>query len=483
MDGVRVAQIDSPRARIPAGPEQPAPRPLSARLHLLTRLNARGFRLAHLMDFTSLYTLLVVTRIARRGEAWPDYPRWQFLLSFVLATLVVQTSLYFGGLYGREPRLGRPPAVPRAARQVLMAGGALAMANLIATGVARRYGIETDRLLPMPTVDLIALIVIGPLLVSWVRMAAKVVRTRREGPPRVLLVGSHDDVVLARTHLQAAGVDHVDVVGAVHDLSDAAAAASRRNATDVLLLDSENLDEVQASLLPELERNGRMLLLRVSAADTLYGLQRLREVGGLPFLLVGAQAMPPYRRRLKRLTDLTMVMVLLPLLLLCISLTGAYVRLMAGGPVLFWQTRVGAGGHEFQMVKFRTMRPDAEEDGRARLADVVDDRVVRGLGFLRSTRLDELPQLWNILRGEMGLVGPRPERPELTSQFEQSIPGYARRHEVPPGITGLAQIHGRYHTDAEYKLGYDLQYLINWSPVLDLEILVRTVWVILARRV
>jgi lipopolysaccharide/colanic/teichoic acid biosynthesis glycosyltransferase len=101
---------------------------------------------------------------------------------------------------------------------------------------------------------------------------------------------------------------------------------------------------------------------------------------------------------------------------------------------------------------------------------------------VRATRLDELPQLWNVLRGEMSLVGPRPERPELTAGFEAEIPGYAQRHEVPPGVTGLAQISGRYHTDAEYKLGYDLQYLANWSPVLDLEILLRTIVVVLGRR-
>jgi exopolysaccharide biosynthesis polyprenyl glycosylphosphotransferase len=450
---------------------------------LLTRLNGRGFRLAHVMDFGGLFTLLVITRVVRRGPAWPDYPRWQYMVSFVLAVLVIQVSLYFGGLYGREPRLGRPPVLPRAARQVLLAGGALALTNLVATGAAQRIGIATDRLFPMPTVDLFAMIVFGPLLVAWVRMAVRVARTRREGPPRVLLIGSPDEVTLARSHLEPAGSDQVHIVGAVHDLSDAAAAAARRDATDVLLLDSENLAEVQASLLPELERNGRMLLLRVSAADTLYGLQRLREVGGLPFLLVGAQAMPPYRRRLKRLTDLTTVLLLSPLLLALVALTAVYVRVRAGSHVLFWQTRVGVGGRAFQMVKFRTMRPDAEEDGRARLADVADDRVVPGCEFLRSTRLDELPQLWNILRGEMGLVGPRPERPELTRKFEASIPGYSRRHEVPPGITGLAQIHGRYHTDAEYKLGYDLQYLVNWSPVLDLEILARTVLVIVRRRV
>ena len=98
-----------------------------------------------------------------------------------------------------------------------------------------------------------------------------------------------------------------------------------------------------------------------------------------------------------------------------------------------------------------------------------------------ARRLDELPQLINVLRGEMSLVGPRPERPELTAGFECELPAYRQRHEVPPGITGLAQVNGRYHTDASYKLGYDLQYLANWSPVLDLEILLRTVVVLLRR--
>ncbi|MFT5223871.1 MAG: lipopolysaccharide/colanic/teichoic acid biosynthesis glycosyltransferase, partial [Glaciecola sp.] len=112
-----------------------------------------------------------------------------------------------------------------------------------------------------------------------------------------------------------------------------------------------------------------------------------------------------------------------------------------------------------------------------------DPRVIAACRWIRATRLDELPQVLNILRGEMSLVGPRPERPELTAQFEEEFPNYASRHEVPPGLTGLAQIHGRYHTDPEYKLGHDLQYLVNWSPILDFEIIVRTVWVIVTRRV
>jgi lipopolysaccharide/colanic/teichoic acid biosynthesis glycosyltransferase len=135
------------------------------------------------------------------------------------------------------------------------------------------------------------------------------------------------------------------------------------------------------------------------------------------------------------------------------------------------------------MLKFRTLRPDAEEGIGPILARRNDPRIVRACQWIRDTRLDELPNLWNVLRGEMSIVGPRPERPELTALHEALIPGYGRRHEIPPGITGLAQIHGSYHTDPSFKLGYDLQYLVNWSPVLDLQIALRTIWVVVTRRV
>ena len=128
------------------------------------------------------------------------------------------------------------------------------------------------------------------------------------------------------------------------------------------------------------------------------------------------------------------------------------------------------------------MGVDAEEDGGVRLAEANDGRVIKGCHWLRRTRLDELPQFWNVLKGDMSLVGPRPERPELVKEFAKAISGYERRHEIPPGITGLAQIRGRYHTDASYKLGHDLQYLMSWSIFLDLQIIARTLFVMFRRK-
>ena len=176
--------------------------------------------------------------------------------------------------------------------------------------------------------------------------------------------------------------------------------------------------------------------------------------------------------------SVAVLLVAAPLVVPLLVVAAVYVRVVAGGGVLFRQVRTGRDGVPFTLAKFRTMRHGAEADGAARLAAVDDDRVVRGCRWMRRTRLDELPQVWHVVRGEMSLVGPRPERPELISEFEAAIPGYGRRHEIAPGITGLAQVRAGYHTDPAYKLGHDLQYLMSWSPVLDLQILARTVLVL-----
>ncbi len=257
----------------------------------------------------------------------------------------------------------------------------------------------------------------------------------------------------------------------------------RCEATDVLLLTAGWLDLWYPRTIGRLDREDVTVLLRVGGRETLFGLDRLREVAGLPFVLLMPQTMAASQRHFKRLLDLFLVVLTAPVWLVLLGGVALHQLLVVGRPLLYRQTRVGAGGETFQMVKFRTMRTDAEAAGVQLSSGSADPRVIPACRWVRATRADELPQILHILTGRMAVVGPRPERPELTAGFEKEIAGYTRRHEVPPGLTGLAQIHGRYHTDAEYKLGYDLQYLVNWSPILDLEIIARTIWVVLARRV
>ena len=480
-----MAEPDLARASTSTGddPERPIPDPSPPPAALLARLNRRGFRLVMLADVVMLAAVAVGSMVWRYGLDWPTFPVATYAVSFVGVIGVFVAALYFGGLYEREPRLGAPPVLPRVARQTLAAGGLVALLRLAGPGVGTAFGWSPAIALALPVPNLIALIVLGAAGVASNRWLAHQLRTRREGPPKVVLAGTEGDLEVARKQLDVDQSSAI-VVAEVTHVGDLLETVRASGATDVVLVSSGWVDDLYPVEVQAFDRAGVAVLLRVTARETLYGLERIREVGGLPFVLLRTQTMPRSRARFKRFFDLVVLAVTAPAWLSVIGLVALYQSMAAGRPLLFQQTRIGAGERPFEMVKFRTMIVDAEEDGRgARLATLEDPRIIPACRWIRATRMDELPQIWNVLRGEMSLVGPRPERPELTAGFEQRIAGYARRHELPPGVTGLAQIHGRYHTDPEYKLGYDLQYLVNWSPVLDLEILFRTVWVVLARRI
>jgi sugar transferase (PEP-CTERM system associated) len=195
----------------------------------------------------------------------------------------------------------------------------------------------------------------------------------------------------------------------------------------------------------------------------------------------------PMRSMTKRAFDLgTALLVSLvagPLMLL----TALAIRMESGpgAPILYRQERVGENGKVFRLIKFRSMGVDAESDGVARWASKNDDRVTRVGRFIRKARLDELPQIWNVLRGDMSFVGPRPERPKFVNEFNVRIGYYALRHAVKPGLTGWAQLRYSYGSsmkDAEEKLKYDLFYVKNHNFVFDLAILVQTVEVVLFGR-
>jgi exopolysaccharide biosynthesis polyprenyl glycosylphosphotransferase len=178
----------------------------------------------------------------------------------------------------------------------------------------------------------------------------------------------------------------------------------------------------------------------------------------------------------KRLLDVWLatigIIVTAPIMLL----VAAALRVCGPGPIIYKQTRVGRYGRLFSIYKFRTMRVDAEMNGAVWAKDH-DARVTRLGRFLRGSRLDELPQLWNILRADMSFVGPRPERPEFVSELRKQIPHYDLRHLVPPGLTGWAQVRYRYGAsvqDAQRKLAFDLYYVRRYSPGFDLAICMRT---------
>lgn len=195
----------------------------------------------------------------------------------------------------------------------------------------------------------------------------------------------------------------------------------------------------------------------------------------------------PMRRAIKRLFDVVVALLVLVVASPFMLLTALAIRLESSrsAPVLYRQERVGEYGKPFALIKYRSMRTDAECDGVARWASKDDARVTRVGRVIRKARLDELPQLWNVLRGDMSIIGPRPERPQFVSDFNAHIRYYALRHCVKPGLTGWAQLrypYGSSMQDAEEKLKFDLFYVKNHNLAFDLAILVQTVEVVLFGR-
>ena len=203
---------------------------------------------------------------------------------------------------------------------------------------------------------------------------------------------------------------------------------------------------------------------------------RLTEIAGIPFISVREGALSGADRIVKRSFDLICCAAGLLVLLPFCGLLALLIKATSAGPVFFRQDRVGRDGREFEMLKFRSMRFDAEVVTGPVWTVENDPRVTTVGRFLRRFSLDELPQLWNVLRGDMSLVGPRPERKVFVEQFSQQMPRYFERHRVRSGLTGWAQVHGlRGNTSVEERTLYDLHYVENWSVALDVRIILMTI--------
>ncbi len=203
----------------------------------------------------------------------------------------------------------------------------------------------------------------------------------------------------------------------------------------------------------------------------------IEDFDGLPIVHLNDSPLDGWGAVAKRLTDIAVSLIALILLSPILLLIAIAVKLTSRGPIFYAQERMGMDGRTFEMLKFRSMRVDAEKQSGAVWAQAGDDRRTPIGALLRSSSLDELPQFWNVLRGEMSLVGPRPERPVFVTQFRHEIPLYMLRHKVKAGITGWAQVNGwRGNTSLESRIECDLYYIRNWSYSLDWKILFMTLW-------
>ena len=243
----------------------------------------------------------------------------------------------------------------------------------------------------------------------------------------------------------------------------------------VLALPREDQDQLEA-LLDELDDQ----LVDLRLVPDLLHIATLRssveDFDGLPVISLRDTPLVGWAAIQKRVFDVVISAMLLAAASPLLAALALVIRFSCGAPVLYVQDRMGLDGRVFRMLKFRTMVPDAEHEGPV-WARTADPRATRIGGFLRRAGFDELPQLWNVLRGDMSLVGPRPERPVFIEQFRREVPGYMLRHRVKAGMTGWAQVHRwRGDTSVHERVEHDLYYIRNWSLGLDVRILLMTLW-------
>ncbi len=414
-----------------------------------------------------------------------DGPADTTLWKIALVTALCQLCFYYNDLYDLTVVSSNRELVVR----LLQAAGAAAIVLAVATYAA-------PSLIPDPGTFVTALGVFVVAVITWrvtfnylardphleerililgtgqtARMLAREMGTQQDFAYRLVgFVQEPDDVPVVRQH---------DVLGTPDDIDRI---LQTRHVSRIVVGLSDRRGRLPIEALLRAKLSG----VRVEDATTTY--ERLTGkilIDDLkPSWLIFSDGFRASRgtRVVKRTLDLAFSIILGVLTLPLMILTALAVKLDSPGPALYIQARVGENGREFNIFKFRSMRIDAETDGRPLWAREGDERVTRVGRLIRLTRLDELPQLWNVMRGDMSFVGPRPERPFFVERLAREIPFYMQRHAVKPGITGWAQVKYRYGStieDAMEKLRYDLYYIKHLSIVFDLTIVLDTVKVIL----
>ncbi len=251
---------------------------------------------------------------------------------------------------------------------------------------------------------------------------------------------------------------------------------------EVVFALTDHQDELLIDIISRSENFKVGLKIVPTLYDILSGQAKTMQLYGVPLIDINPQLMPAWEQKVKRLMDIVFALFMLitnsPLLLIA----AIAIKLNSKGPIFYLQERCGIQGKPFKIVKFRSMRVDAETKTGPVWSQKNDPRITSVGRFIRRVRIDEIPQMWNVLKGEMSLIGPRPERPFFVEKLSEEIPYYKRRLRVRPGITGWAQVKHKYDEtveDVKEKVKYDLFYIENMSLRMDMKILVRTVLVVL----
>ena len=425
------------------------------------------------LSFLLFYAALSSQGLMPASIASPDALRLAFVLAIAIAASAATIGLYQPHIWLDRPRLLRS------------AGAACLVAALVILVIAREFtpAIQTGR------IALLAAVLAGWMAIALaIRLLAGRVAARLAFTRRIMILGDGPGAERVRGLLRSRRGRLFEAVSAGGDTDTFSFGTLRRQniwgvitATDIA---ADQACQPVVGRLLDSKMRGIRVLDAVTFQERYLGRLDLDMIGGAWMLHADGFSTSRVSAALKRMLDVAGSLALMTLTLPVMLLTAVLIKLDTPGPALYRQERAGLHGVPFTLLKFRSMRVDAEANGTPRWAQARDPRITRVGAFIRMMRIDELPQLVNVLRGDMSLVGPRPERPHFVRQLERAIPLYHERTYVKPGITGWAQVnypYGASIADAREKLAYDLYYVKNRGLLVDILILAATVRVVLCR--
>jgi exopolysaccharide biosynthesis polyprenyl glycosylphosphotransferase len=329
---------------------------------------------------------------------------------------------------------------------------------------------------------ILTLLIVETLLMVLLRAGLWILSKRMVGERKVIIIGENMN---ASYTLAEKFLNHNDgwynIMGVLTEDNNREITKAVK-ANDVVVLGSGIKQDFKTEIVDTCIKQGKEVLVVPQSLDFTVQGAVTQQVDDMMVFSLSSPAVSNTAMALKRIFDLAVSTILLICVSPLILFLFIIIPLTSKGPVIFRQERVGQYGRSFWIYKFRSMIHDAEKMTGPVLASEKDPRITPFGRFMRAVRLDELPQLFNVLKGDMSLVGPRPERDYFIRQFKQELPDYTLRLTVKPGITGLAQVMGNYSTTVENKLVYDLLYIRNYSLMLDIKILMQTVRVVVQRK-
>jgi len=449
-------------------------------------VSIRGIRsvLIFALDLFSIISIFSGVYYLRLSKL-PDYyspDLWLITTTFILV-------LFISGTYFRE-RSTRLPSLPIRTFLICLLSGVICIGWVYLLGPSKFSEYFGRGILPVATV-------FCGISTTWARYVINRLAHRQERVSELLYVGysnsgaaflnelsNHSEVrtVTICTEKNVLSTEFKDYSVDQNRLTEL---LTESNWQTVIIDPSREINEKEKKRLLSLRMRGTPVLSLADFYEKFWFMIPVQNISDDWFLRSQGFSMlgSPISLRVKRLIDLTLSCTLLIISIPIIFIFGTLVKLTSKGPIFFSQTRVGLKNKSFTIYKIRTMTLDAETDG-AQWAKKNDPRITKLGSFLRKTRIDELPQCWNVLIGDMSFIGPRPERPEFTQELSKKIPYYDLRHLVKPGISGWAQVifpYGASEEDSLKKLQYELYYIKNQSLLLDLNIMIRTLFTVFQR--